>query len=232
MMPEFELDYGTKQQLPTPYRRAEQVWDERIGSARQQALNWRRAAFAGLSVAAIMGAGLIYQSAKASVIPYIVEVDQVGKVRLVGSPTTQDWQPKESVKHYFLEQWLKDVRELSSDRQVVRQNWLSAYNGVTQQARTQLDSFAQEYKPFERLGEQTRQVEILSINKTSPESYRVEWREDVFEKGGYLDRSETYVGVLKLAHRPPKSVEVLRKNPLGLYVDHVSWSKQYTGETR
>ena len=33
--------YGRTPQPETPYQRAGQVWDERIGSARVQAKNWR-----------------------------------------------------------------------------------------------------------------------------------------------------------------------------------------------
>ena len=225
----MQTNYGIKEALSTPYQRAAQVWDDRLGSARRQAYSWRIAAFAALGLAGVMSAGLIYQSSKASVIPYVVEVDEVGKVRLVGSPTTQQWEPEESVKRYFLEQWLRRVRGLSSDREVVRKNWLSAYNAVTPTAKAQLDSFAQEYKPFERLGEETRQIEVESINKTSAQSYRVEWREDVFEKSGYLGRSESYVGIVKLTHQVPADVEALHRNPLGLYVEHVSWSKDHQG---
>ncbi len=37
--------YGRTPEPETPYQRAAQVWDERIGSARVQARNWRYMAF-------------------------------------------------------------------------------------------------------------------------------------------------------------------------------------------
>ncbi|WP_436428210.1 VirB8/TrbF family protein, partial [Enterococcus faecium] len=40
--------YGRTPEPETPYQRAGQLWDERIGSARVQARNWRLMAFGGL----------------------------------------------------------------------------------------------------------------------------------------------------------------------------------------
>ena len=37
------IRYGASPQPVTPYQRAAQVWDDRIGSARVQARNWRLA---------------------------------------------------------------------------------------------------------------------------------------------------------------------------------------------
>ena len=37
--------YGETPAPATPYQRAEQLWDERIGAARVQAANWRLMAF-------------------------------------------------------------------------------------------------------------------------------------------------------------------------------------------
>ncbi|MHA4875235.1 VirB8/TrbF family protein, partial [Enterococcus faecium] len=40
--------YGRTPEPETPHQRAGQLWDERIGSARAQARNWRPMAFGGL----------------------------------------------------------------------------------------------------------------------------------------------------------------------------------------
>ena len=39
------VHYGRTPEPVTPYQKAAQVWDERIGSARVQARNWRLMAF-------------------------------------------------------------------------------------------------------------------------------------------------------------------------------------------
>ena len=50
------LRYGDTPQPVTPYQKAAQVWDERIGSARVQAQNWRLMALGSLSLSIVLAA--------------------------------------------------------------------------------------------------------------------------------------------------------------------------------
>ena len=54
--------YGMTPEPATPYQRAAQVWDDRIGSARVQAKNWRLISFGGLGLAFVLAAALAWQS--------------------------------------------------------------------------------------------------------------------------------------------------------------------------
>ena len=79
-----QVRYADTPQPATPYQSAAQVWDERIGSARVQAKNWRFMAFGCLVLALLMAGGLVWRSAQSIVTPYVVEVDNTGQVRAVG----------------------------------------------------------------------------------------------------------------------------------------------------
>ena len=83
-----QVRYADTPQPATPYQSAAQVWDDRIGSARVQAKNWRLMAFGCLSLALLMAGGLVWRSAQSIVTPYVVEVDQAGQVRTVGEAAT------------------------------------------------------------------------------------------------------------------------------------------------
>ena len=61
--------YGRTPEPETPFQKAAQVWDERIGSARVQARNWRLIAFANLFLAAGLAGGLVWQAARGTVTP-------------------------------------------------------------------------------------------------------------------------------------------------------------------
>ena len=54
------VHYGQTPAPETPYQRATQVWDERIGSARVQARNWRLIAFGNLVLASGLAVGLVW----------------------------------------------------------------------------------------------------------------------------------------------------------------------------
>src|SRR3546814_18063480 len=78
--------YGRTPVPETPYQRAGQLWDERIGSARVQARNWRLMAFGCLVLTAGTSAGLAWQSLQSRVPPYVVEVDRLGAADPGGAP--------------------------------------------------------------------------------------------------------------------------------------------------
>src|SRR5579883_1654648 len=84
--------YGKTPEPETPYQRAGQVWDERIGSARVQAKNWRLMAFGGLALSFCLSAGLIWQSTRSTVTPWIVQVDNLGQAQAV-APALLDYHP-------------------------------------------------------------------------------------------------------------------------------------------
>src|SRR5512140_427082 len=64
----------------SPYLAARREWDERYGSLITRARNWRLAAVLALAVALVATCGLIALSMKAKVIPYVVAIDNLGRV--------------------------------------------------------------------------------------------------------------------------------------------------------
>ena len=80
--------YGETPAPETPYQRAAQVWDDRIGSARVQARNWRLMAFGCLALAIGLSGGGVWQAGRSTITPYVVEVDTLGEVRAVGPAIT------------------------------------------------------------------------------------------------------------------------------------------------
>src|SRR3546814_13095909 len=85
--------YGRTPVPETPYQRAGQLWDERIGSARVQARNWRLMAFGCLVLTAGTSAGLAWQSLQSRVTPYVVEVDRLGEARAVEAAAAESPAP-------------------------------------------------------------------------------------------------------------------------------------------
>ena len=61
--------YGETTAPVTPYQRAAQAWDDRIGSARVQATNWRLAALGSLALSFVLAGGLVWRSTQSIVTP-------------------------------------------------------------------------------------------------------------------------------------------------------------------
>lgn len=209
----------------TPYQAAAQVWDQRIGAARVQAKNWRIMAFGSLCLALLMAGGLLWRSAQSIVMPYVVEVDQAGQVRAVGEAATA-YKPTDAQISYHLARFVSDVRSLSIDPIVVRQNWLQAYDYATDRGAATLNDYARMNDPFARVGQTFVAVEITSVVRASNNSFQVRWIERSFT-GGSPSGLERWTAVLSIVQQMPRTEERLRRNPLGIYVDAIAWSREF-----
>src|SRR5213080_3058580 len=97
--------YGRTPEPETPFQRAGQLWDERIGSARVQAKNWRLMAFGCLMLSAGLAGGLVWQSSQGSITPWLVEVDHLGQAQRV-APANFDYQPTDAQIAYHLARFI------------------------------------------------------------------------------------------------------------------------------
>lgn len=208
----------------TPYQAAAQAWDERIGSARVQAKNWRLMAFGCLTLALLMAGGLVWRSAQSIVTPYVIEVDQAGQVRTVGEAATP-YRPGDAQIAHHLARFIDDVRSLSIDPVVVRRNWLEAYDYATDRGAATLNDYARTNDPFSRIGQNSVAVEVTSVVRASDSSFQVRWIERAYVNGAPA-ATERWTAVLSIVLQPPRTEERLRKNPLGIYVNGLSWSRE------
>ncbi|BEP62268.1 conjugal transfer protein TrbF [Variovorax sp. V213] len=219
-----QVRYSDTPEPVTPYQAAAQVWDQRIGSARVQAKNWRVMAFGCLSLALLMAGGLVWRSAESIVTPYVVEVDSAGQVRAVGEAATP-YKPSDAQIAHHLARFITDVRSLSIDPIVVRQNWLEAYEYTTDRGAATLNDYARANDPFARIGESSVAVQINSVVRASDSSFQVRWTERRYVNGEAAGL-ERWTAVLAIVLQAPRTEERLRRNPLGIYVNGLSWSRE------
>ena len=217
--------YGQTPEPVTPYQKAAQLWDERIGSARVQAKNWRLMAFGALGLSCGLAAGLIWQAQQSKIVPYVVEVDRLGAAQAV-APADAQYTPSDAQIAYFLAHFIADVRALSIDPIVVRKNWLEAYAMVTDHGAAFLNDYARDHDPFGHIGEHTVSVSITSVVRVSDGSFQVKWIEQAYAHDAPTT-TEHWTAILSIVTKPPTSAEVLREDPLGLYVNTINWSRDF-----
>ncbi|MBR1243519.1 conjugal transfer protein TrbF [Bradyrhizobium sp. AUGA SZCCT0274] len=222
--------YGETPEPVTPYQKAAQVWDERLGSARVQASNWRLAALSATSLSAMLGLTVLLIVGRSSVVPYVVEVDRLGEVRAVG-PAIEAYQPSDAQIAHFLARFIENVRSLSVDPVIVRTNWLHAYDFVTDRGAQALNEYAREADPFTKIGAKTATAEVTSVVRASNDSFEIRWKENTYENGA-VAKTERFTGVVSVILKSPSNAETLRKNPLGLYVHSLNWSRDLIGDSK
>ena len=216
--------YGATPEPETPYQRAGQVWDERIGSARVQARNWRLAFFGMLTISGGLAAGLVWQSARGTITPWVVQVDKLGQAQAV-APAVAAYHPTDPQIAWHLARFIEDVRSLPADPVVLRRNWLEAYDYVTDKGALALGDYARTSDPFAEIGKAEISVAIASVVRASDKSFRIAWTERRYEDGA-LAATERWSAILTIALQPPTDPDRLRKNPLGVYVHALNWSKE------
>ena len=216
--------YGKTPQPETPYQKAAQVWDERIGSARVQAKNWRYMAFGSLALSAGFAVALVWHSVQGTVVPWVVQVDKLGQAQTV-APATADFRPTDPQIAWHLGRFIEQVRSIPADPIIVRQNWLRAYEWTTDRGAGALNDYARTNDPFTKVGKQQIAVDVSSVIRASPDSFRVAWTERHFENG-QLSGTERWTAILTIAVQPPRDAERLKANPLGIYVNAINWSRE------
>ncbi|CAI9398394.1 hypothetical protein ANOBCDAF_00018 [Pleomorphomonas sp. T1.2MG-36] len=218
--------YGKSPEPETPYQHAAQIWDDRIGSARVQAKNWRLMAFGSLALSAGLSAALVWQSLSGSVVPWVVQVDKLGQAQAV-APATADYRPTDPQIAFHLARFIEGVRSIPADAIIVRQNWLRAYDFTTQAGALALNDYARANDPFTKVGKTQIAVDVSSVIRASPDSFRVAWVQRTYQDGS-LASTERWTAILTVVVQVPRDAEKLRANPLGIYVTAINWSKELT----
>jgi type IV secretion system protein VirB5 len=126
----------------------------------------------------------------------------------------------------ILARFIQDVRSIPADYVVFRENWLHAYAFSDKAGAERLSAYANQAKPFAQLGKSQVSVQVTSVVRASPGSFRVAWTETRYVDGQLAD-VERWSGILTVTVRPPDSLKGLSPNPLGVFVTHLDWSKEF-----
>ena len=113
-----------------------------------------------------------------------------------------------------------------ADPVVVRQNWLARLRLHHRQGRAALNDYARTNDPFAKVGKAQISVEVSSVIRASRHLLprrldRAPLRERCAGCDRALDRHPHH----RRATRP-RDADRLRKNPLGIYVHAINWSKE------
>ena len=215
--------------VQSPFAKAGQVWDERIGSARVQAQNWRIMALAAMGLSALLAAGLLYQSSRTRVEAFIAQVDPQG--RLIGEVQLLDrgYTPTAAQVAFHIAELIRKVRSRPADPVVLKENWEEAYRYLAGDAVTAMSEYGSHSGLADPANADTTiSVEIISVLQRSDASYQVRWKETHFEHGSQSSLSY-WTGLFTTTIKPPTTARAVFQNPLGVYVTNFTWSQEFAG---
>jgi type IV secretion system protein VirB5 len=209
----------------TPFQKAAQEWDERIGSARVQAKNWRLACLIIALLCLILATALVFSIRESKNTVFVAEVASEGQIVNV-SPLQEQYTPNTAQESYFIGHFLKLIMSLPLDPVVLRRNLLDAYQFVTGRAQQQLNELMKTDQPLAKVGKQTQVVEVQRVQKITPNSYEARWQQTIYNQNGQVQQVKYYSSVFTITHRAPRTPDQIKTNPLGIYIAYMTLTER------
>ena len=214
------------------YAEGWRAWDERYADLVVGKRNWQLAAGGLLVVSLILAAGIVWLSSHSRYVVYAVQVDKLGYALTQPQPLTPATAPDvvDRMERYEVATFIREAREVSSDPQVEQRQ----LNSLLAHAHGAADRFLDEYyhadtahNPFRIAQKQTVSVQIDSILQLSSKSYQVRWTEQARDlNGAAIAAPSQWEALLQTEITPPASDDAIVNNPLGFYVNQISWTEQ------
>jgi len=213
-------------ELHNPYLAARREWDERYGEFITRARNWRTVAVISALVALVSTGGMLWQSARSRVVPFVVLVDSLGRPVASGL-AEQASVGDDRLRRAVIQDWIENVRMVTTDGVTQRRaiDHVYAYIASGTNAQAFISDFYRNDPPFKRAQTGTVAVEVKSVLPTSDRSFEVDWVETTRDLFGSVKSTDHWKGSFTIALNAPTEERQARINPLGLYMTAASWAK-------
>ncbi|MFA9394092.1 MAG: VirB8/TrbF family protein [Halodesulfovibrio sp.] len=207
------------------YLRGREEWLERYGSYIKQRRNWQIATFLTLCIAILSISANVIQATQYKVVPYVIEVDQLGKAVGVQRATEATAIPKRVIQAEIANciiNWRTVTADLSLQERMIRK--LSAF--VTGSAKGTIRGWYQVNSPYVRGRDILVDVKLKGIPlPVSKESWRVEWEETIRNHAGVALESSLYEATVSIRIIPATTETTIMQNPAGMHITALSWGK-------
>jgi type IV secretory pathway TrbF-like protein len=213
-----------------PYLNARRTWNDHTGGLAQSRRLWQLVALLNSMVVLAAVGGLSAANSQSKFVPYVVKVSDLGQP--VSVAPADRAQPVDSrVVQAQVASFIDSARSITADVTIERRNVYRVYAMLEQgdAATIKMSEWFSTNPPMARAAIQTVEVQVTSVIPQSPTTWQVDWVETVRDRSGQPTeppiRMRALVTVTVRAPTNQTTEEMMRANPLGLYVSEYSWSK-------
>jgi len=209
-----------------PYLDGRREWNERYGSYIKQASAWRLVAILTTIVSLFAVGGVVYIGAQSKFVPYIVQVDKLGKA-VATQPAIKSYPADPKVIKYGLAEFITDFRSVYPDPKIQKDYVFKAYRYLSENfpSYVAVSTFYKNNSPFKRATKEKVKVEIKSVLQMSKNTWQIDWVEEVRNVRDIIKSKSRYRALATITIIPPKTEDMILKNPIGLYIKELTWSK-------
>lgn len=217
---------GEVDSVDAPWTKAGLQYNDTFLRLDAHAANWRRQAFLGWVIVLFAVGGMIYIGSKSKFVPYVVEVDQLGRTvavrALVGSEATTD--TKRTVYREMFD-LIENLRTVTTDRMANDDRIEKGFSRLDGAAYAYARAELKKALPNDIGATKTVQVKVNTALKLTEKSWQIEWEERSFNLAGESIGLERWKATVQYDLRPSGEVSDIRKNPIGFTVSEMNWMK-------
>lgn len=217
----------TSDQGTNPYLNARQEWLERYGSYISRAAQWRAVAILALVIAVFSITGNVMQIQQRKIIPYVVEVDQTGRISATRRADIASQIPQRVIQSEIADV-ISNWRTVTADTELQKKMIQRLSVFMAGSAKGVLREWFEKNNPYEvaKSGKLVH-VELKGLPlPVTPTTYRVEWTEIVRSHQGIeLDKND-YEAIVTVAINTPTEEALILRNPGGIYITELSANKK------
>ena len=210
----------------SPYLDGREEWLERYGSYINRAAQWRACCILALLAVLVSLCGNVMQAVQVKTVPYIIEVDQLGKTGVIARADSASSTPRRLIQSEVatcITNWRTVTADVELQQKMIDR--LSFF--MAGSAKGVMRGWYEANNPYEiaKTGKLVH-VEIKGLPlPVSADSYRVEWVETVRSHTGVTLDSNTYEATATVQINPPTTEAVVLRNPGGVYITALSAGK-------
>ena len=197
--------------------------EERQGTLRDDRERWFRVAILMSLVATVCAGFGIWAAVRSEYVPYIVAVDDLGRVQPVQAPKVIENWPDAAVRRELAD-LVRDWRSITSDPVVLRQRYrrLQYFLEENSAADHKVRQWAIETRPLTRAETDTVDVAVTSVNFVGGSTWLVEWTENRRSRAtGQIDETTRWRGSFVLRKRRITDPAWLTNNPFGMIIEDI-----------
>lgn len=206
-----------------PYLNGRREWMERYGSYIIRAKQWRTFCLLLLFACCCSMAINVIQVMQVKIIPYIVQVDKLGKTQAVGRADKLA-EPSENLIKATIASFIEDWRTVTADIQLQQKMIERLTFFSTGSAKGVLREWYIDNNPYEVVkGGRLVQVVINVLPQPiSKGVYQVEWTEKFISHQGVTLGTKDYRATVGVQVATPSSEEMILINPVGIFVTQLT----------
>lgn len=164
----------------------------------------------------------MYLGSLPKTVPYVIEVYSDGSARYDESAVRlmENWTPTESQKRNVVMNYVRNMRTVSYDNYVNKENAENVYAMSTDEAALLVDTWYTDNNPITRSANSRVNIPIdeMTVLKYSDTQYKVTWRETETSRAGQILSDGQYEGLFTLMFYENLDSKQRVRNPLGIFI--------------